>query len=279
MPGMEFVGILMTDSPPLSADATFYQRLLARDQSGASDLIDRHQKSNPPESVYDSLLLPALNYAERDRLEGRVSADEESAVIVATQELAADAFSSSQAAQSGEGSDAEPDAAAGQRLSGLAYPVNGAADELALHMLSHLLADTAVSLDISSSQLMSSDILALMRKERYPFLCIADLPPSAPSKTRYLVKKLGVLLPDVPILVGRWAPPILADESHAGLREAGATHVASTLLETREQLRELARVVQSLAPRTAGATLEVPIVSGDAGSVAKHDGEQRAVDL
>jgi hypothetical protein len=71
-------------------------------------------------------------------------------------------------------------------------------------------------------------------------LCIADLPPSAPSKTRYLVKKLGVSLPDVPILVGRWAPPSLADESHAALTEAGASHVASTLLETRERLRELA---------------------------------------
>jgi predicted PurR-regulated permease PerM len=238
VPGLEFVGILMTDTPPLSADAAFYQRLLARDQSGASDLIDRHQKSNPPESVYDSLLLPALNYAERDRLEGRVSADEESAVLAATRELVADAFASSQAARSGEGSESEPDA--GPVLSGLAYPANGAADELALQVLKQLLAGTGVGLEISSPQLMSSDILTLMREKGYPFLCIADLPPSAPSKTRYLVKKLGVSLPDVPILVGRWAPPSLADESHAALTEAGASHVASTLLETKKRLRELA---------------------------------------
>jgi hypothetical protein len=103
------------------------------------------------------------------------------------------------------------------------------------------------SLEILSSQLMSSDILALMRKEGYPFLCIADLPPSVPSKTRYLVKKLGMSLPDVPILVGRWAPLGLADESHAALTEAGASHVASTLLETRDRLRELALV----GPQTA----------------------------
>jgi hypothetical protein len=109
-------------------------------------------------------------------------------------------------------------------------------------MLSQLLEDTDVSLDVSSSQLMSSDILTLMREKGYAFLCIADLPPSAPSKTRYLVKKLGVSLPDVPILVGRWAPTSLADESHAALTEAGASHVASTLLETKERLRELATV-------------------------------------
>jgi predicted PurR-regulated permease PerM len=241
VPGLEFVGILMAASPPPSADAAYYQRLRVRDQSGASDLVDRYLKHNPPDSVYDALLLPGLSYAERDRLEGQLSAEDESAVIDATRELVGDALASSQAAGAEEGP--EPSVAVSPRLTGLACPANGTADELALQMLSQLLAGSAVALDISSSRLMSSDILALMRKERYPFLCIADLPPSAPSKTRYLVKKLGVSLPDVPILVGRWAPPSLADESHAALTEAGASHVASTLLETRERLRELAMAV------------------------------------
>jgi len=249
VPGLEFVGILMTASPPPSADAAYYQRLLARDQSGASDLIDLHQKSNPPDSVYDALLLPALNYAERDRIEGRLSAEEETAVFDATRDLAADAFAWSQPARAGEGSDSEPTPVALPRLSGLACPANGVADELALHMLDQLLAGTAVSLEISSSQRMSSDILALMRKKGYPFLCIADLPPSVPSKTRYLVKKLATSLPDVPILVGRWAPPGLADERHAALIEAGASHVASTLLETREHLLELALVSAQTAAK------------------------------
>ena len=45
------------------------ERLLARDQSEAADLVERHIKAEAPASVYDALLLPALNYAERDRLE------------------------------------------------------------------------------------------------------------------------------------------------------------------------------------------------------------------
>ena len=59
----------------------YYQRLLARDQSEAADLIERHITTEPPRSVYDALLLPALNYAERDRLEQRLSLDEETAVV------------------------------------------------------------------------------------------------------------------------------------------------------------------------------------------------------
>ena len=77
--------------PPATA---YYQRLLARNQSEAADLIERHIKTESPRSVYDALLLPALNYAERDRLEQRLSPDEETVVIDATRELLSDAAES-----------------------------------------------------------------------------------------------------------------------------------------------------------------------------------------
>jgi hypothetical protein len=79
VPGLEFVGMLMADAPALAPEYGYYQRLLARDQSEAADLIERHIKTEAPRSVYDALLLPALNYAERDRLEQRLSLDEETA--------------------------------------------------------------------------------------------------------------------------------------------------------------------------------------------------------
>ena len=77
VPGLEFVGTLLDDTPALTPEYGYYQRLLARDQSEAADLIERHVKTESPRSVYDALLLPALNYAERDRLEHRLSPDEE----------------------------------------------------------------------------------------------------------------------------------------------------------------------------------------------------------
>ena len=44
-----------------------------------------------PETVYDALMIPALNYAELDRLEERLTPEEETSVFVATRELMADA--------------------------------------------------------------------------------------------------------------------------------------------------------------------------------------------
>ena len=91
VPGLEFVGMLIADTPALAPEYAYYQRLLARDQSEAADLIESHIGTAPPRSVYDALLLPALNYAERDRLEGRLSPEEETAVLDATRELLSDA--------------------------------------------------------------------------------------------------------------------------------------------------------------------------------------------
>ena len=92
VPGLTFIGTLMADTAPLAPEYTYYQRLLARDPGEASDLIERHIKHEPPGTVYDALLLPALNYAELDRMENRLSSDEEAAVIDATRELRSDVY-------------------------------------------------------------------------------------------------------------------------------------------------------------------------------------------
>jgi hypothetical protein len=41
----------MADTPALAPEYGYYQRLLARDQSEAADLIERHIKTEPPRSV------------------------------------------------------------------------------------------------------------------------------------------------------------------------------------------------------------------------------------
>ena len=241
VPGLEFVGTLMANTPALAPDNSYYQRLLARDQSDAADLIEQHIKNESPRSVYDALLLPALNYAERDRLEGRLSLDEETAVVEATRDLlwdAAEAMRGFHAALPASATD-QPRPKPGGQLRVLGYAVGGLGDELALAMLAHLVEDLPISLEIARTRLQPSELLSLVTEHRCAVVCIADLPPSLPSKTRYLVRRLRAALPHVRILVGRWAPLSLADENTQLLREAGADLVASTFSETRTYLSGL----------------------------------------
>ena len=233
VPGLEFLGTLLSDAPALTPENSYYQRLLARDQAEAADIVERYVKAQPADSVYDSMLIPALNYAERDRLEERLSTEEEAAVIEITREmieLLADA--------------PRPPAVVAARpaLRVLGYPANGAGDELALRMMAQVLAGLPIALEITTTRVMASELVEYVRAEGYPVVLIADLPPSAPSKTRYLVKKLKSALPDVRISVGRWAHPSMADESSQPLVDAGAALVASTLADTRKHLAEAAHI-------------------------------------
>jgi hypothetical protein len=97
---------------------------------------------------------------------------------------------------------------------------------------------------------MASQLVSLVQKRGVSVICLADLPPS-PSKTRYLVKRLRAAFPELRILVGRWGPPALADDSTQTLRDAGANHVASTLAQTREYVGGLEELPRIPMPATA----------------------------
>jgi predicted PurR-regulated permease PerM len=252
VPGLKFVATLLSDTPALAPEYGYYQRLLARDVGEAADVVDRYVKSEPIETVYDALLVPALNYAERDRLEDQLGADDELAVIEATRELMSDGPLAAAPLDDGPVTIAaapEPD----PRLRVLGYAANDGGDALALEMLRRLLTGLPIVVDDGGARRLASELIARVREKQYDVVCIADLPPSPPSKTRYLVRRLRTAFPDLPIVVGRWAPPALADDTMQPLVDAGATHVAATLLETRRQLSALAHLDIQPGPDRAHA--------------------------
>ncbi len=227
VPGFGFVSTLMSDEAVLTTDLTYYQRILAGDRAEASDIVDHHLTSEPPDTVYDALMLPALSYAERDRIEGRLEPKEELHVIEATAELLNDMT---------ELPDGPKPASAGDEVSVLGFAADGASDVLALRMLARLLEGTGITIDVRARTLLSVELIDALKCGRYRAICIADIPPSAPARSRLAAKRLRAIAPDLPILIGRWAPAALADESHEALIAAGATHVGTTLVETRDEL-------------------------------------------
>lgn len=225
VPGLEFLSTLMAEDPALESDVTYYQRLIAGDQAEAAEIIERHVDSDGVASVYDAIMLPALNYAERDRVEGRISVEEEMDVIALTSKLLTDL------AEDGAEAPAAAEQPAAPRSTILGCPLAGDGDAIALRMLGTIL-PRSIELKVVAPGMMSSDIIAVVRRDGLRVVCIADLPPSPSTKSRYLVKRLRAALPDVKVVVGRWGPPALADASDDALKVAGATVVTSSLLET-----------------------------------------------
>ena len=150
----------------------------------------------------------------------------------------------------------------------LGYAVNGAADEVALAMLAHLIDEMPIAMEITAARMQAVELVSLLRDRKFSVVCFADLPPSSSSKTRYLVRRLRSTLPELRIAVGRWAPPVLADESSQRLLDAGADHVASLLIESRNYFGDLVELPRLPISDTADAAgLSAPPLSIGRGSV------------
>ena len=87
LPALGSLVVLMGDRPVIEAKARYYQRLLARDQDEATDVVEAYVNANGRESVHDAVLLPALFYAKQDRDRGLLSEGDAQFVGQATREI------------------------------------------------------------------------------------------------------------------------------------------------------------------------------------------------
>ena len=121
----------------------------------------------------------------------------------------------------------------------LGYPAGSEADEIALEMFRRVLDATRFVVEVASTRMLSSEVVAIVRERSVAAVCIVALPPGGLPHAKYLCKKLRAIFPDLKILVGRWGPPGLAGEGAETLMASGADAVGGTLLETRDQLYQL----------------------------------------
>ena len=246
VPQLEFLYVLLGDEETLAPDVTYYQRLLARDQDEAAQLVLTQAKTLPPEQVYDELLVPALNYVKRDRERDDLTEADEQFVFRATREIVEDL---------GERQAAEParekaQAPAPPKVHILGCPGHDEGDRLALEMLWQLLDPAVWEVEVLSLEMLSAELVALAGEKAPAVICIGALPPGGLAHTRYLCKRLRARLPEAKIVVGRWGLKDNVEQNEEQLREAGADQVATTLLETRRHLSTWLPVLARAEPRT-----------------------------
>ncbi len=235
VPALEFITILMTDDEPaLRSDVAYYQRVLARDQREANDIVYAYLHAHTLEEAYDDILIPALAYAKRDRETNQVTDDEVQAIYRSAMETITHLAST--AAADGVSGLAQPMPAAARTAAVLGCAAGDAAGELALRMLQQLLTPHAVGVEVGSARALTAEVLALVAEKNPSMVCIASIHPDDLAQARHLCKRLRVRFPALKILVGRWGTPEPHERDQ--LLASGADAVGSTLRETRDQIRE-----------------------------------------
>jgi predicted PurR-regulated permease PerM len=67
VPELEFLHVLLGDEPVLTPDMHFYQRMLAADLGEARQVLDAYLQEKSLQELYDSVVIPSLVMAQRDR--------------------------------------------------------------------------------------------------------------------------------------------------------------------------------------------------------------------
>jgi predicted PurR-regulated permease PerM len=250
VPGLEFLSILLGDEAVLKRHVTWYQRLIARDDHEAMEVIDQYRHDHGVEEVCENVLLPALVLTRQNREHGELTADDEEFILQATQEAIDELFPPAEPAETGApaADDSEPGRpATAAPVPVLGCPARDKLDELALVMFKNLLPRHLCRFEIAPVGLLPAENVNSVQERQASLVLIATLSASGIPHMRYLCKCLRSRLPDVKILVGCWGCRDLLERGRRRLEYAGVDHIGTTLTQTRQQLIPLAQFLENVA--------------------------------
>ena len=252
VPQLQFIGLLMGDESPLQTHSSYYQRLIAKDDDEAAELVDEYLQTHTLNEVYDDLLLPALTSAKRDCAKGALTDEDVQFVVQATRAIVEDlGVRQSQAAtlpvDPTKPLVGEVRVATSPPIRILGCPARDTVDELALQMFRQLLNPTRLALEIVSPEILTAEVLSVVEQQGVGLICIAALPPGASAPTRYLCKRLRIRFPALKIVVGRWGFIGNIQEDRTRLLSAGANEVSMTLRDTHSHVLQLMPLLSTIA--------------------------------
>lgn len=278
VPQLEFLWVLLGDGPPLDPQVHLYQRLLARDENEARELVLAQLESDGIDAIYDNRLIPALRAAKLNHHQELITDSDLAAILSAihaiVDELEERAREVSRPASAGESEQGHEGATSRPPITIVGCPGHGEGDRLALLMLRPLLDPHQWSVEVVAARTLVAELIEQVAAKRPPLVCIANVTPGGVARTRYLSKRLRATFPDLRILVCRWGLTARRGDP-GGLKKAGADTVTASLLETREGLASLLPVLAAKQKASELVPAGSPAASQDAGRGSTELAEDR----
>jgi predicted PurR-regulated permease PerM len=238
VPQLSFLEVILGDEPVLTPQELFYQRLLAMDPDEARNIADMQLQEKSLESLYETVLIPALRLSEGDRHSDAVGERTSEFISQSTREIIDDLGDRMlpPGSETGDnGAAISPDIRT-HRTDIVCLPARDEADELVGMMFSQVLRQAGYGANCLAIGSVS-DMLEQVEKGGFRIACVSALPPFAVAQARSLCKRLRARFPELMIVIGLWdlAGGVLKAQERigAGCADAVATTLSEGLLEIR----------------------------------------------
>jgi predicted PurR-regulated permease PerM len=245
VPQLSFLEVILGDEPVLSPEQIFYQRLLAMDQDEARSIAEAQLQNKSLESLYETVLIPALRLAEEDRHSDVLGERTSEFIAQTTRELIDDLGDRAMQRD-------RPEEASGgglssaRRVGGTAIvclPARDEADELVGMMFAQILRQAGYGASYLPIGTVN-DMLEQVKGGDFRIAYVSALPPFAVGQARSLCKRLRERFPELVIVIGLWkfagGVPKAQERVGASCANAVATTFSEGLLQV-ERLSNLDR--------------------------------------
>jgi predicted PurR-regulated permease PerM len=242
LPQLAYLNIMLGDEPVMSPQERFYQRLLAMDHDEATELAEDFVEAHGLPALYDQMLIPTLEIAERERHKNALTDERKRSILDGERRLIESLGSTDHPPASMTGD--------GARVPVCIVPARDEADELVGAMLAQSLAARGVHAEVFSVDLLKSEIVERVAALEPAVICVSALPPAGVLHATSLVKRLHALLPDAHIIAALW-------QAHGDISRA---RQRLTTAGTRTVLTDLGAAVSLIAGLDAAPPEQPPHV-------------------
>jgi predicted PurR-regulated permease PerM len=243
VPQLSFLEVLLGDEPVLPPEQCFYQRLLAMDQEEARAIAESYLKENSLESLYESIILPAVKLAEHDHQADDLEDSSIRFMFRSVKELIedlGDEYGGELAPHTAEDGPYRKRSHVDGTLQGsniACIPASSGADELVAAMLAQLLRHAGFRAREIRAGLPEA-MLAEVSQRDYGIACVSSISPFAVSEGRSVCRRLRAISPGLRIVMGLWS--FDSDTARQRLGPACSGLVSTTLSDALTQIRQLA---------------------------------------
>ena len=239
VPTFEFLTVMLGDQPPIPPSAQLFQRLLAREEHEAGEVLDTYMGGHTLAQLYDDVVIPALTMAERNRHQQDLTEDSERFIYRTLRDLILDV------------GDREPEPnpeeqkihASSARI--LCVPTRDDADEIVGIMLAQLL--QAGGFQANSIPLERDSQLGAITEAAQPdIVFLSSLAPFARGRSRRVYNTLRSRYPNLRIMIGLWNyrddPVEAAKQISRSEVSVAATSLAEAVTQVKAAVAELVAI-------------------------------------
>lgn len=259
IPELEFLNILFGDKNSVATDVQLYQALSAGHIEESQRLVDDYLKEKSIRELYDSVFMPVLGLAEKDRANGWFQGQRRSRLFhelkIIVEELSIrypkEAISEEHAVEVSPDEQILPYRHPGSpQMTVSCIPVRDEGDEVACIMLTHLFklaGYNAHEIALGTHPEMLDEVNELGTRIIY----VSALPPFAVSSIRRLYKRIQTRCPKCRVALCVWNFAGDGDSMRNLLNVADSDLLLTTLGDATVQIQQLAEMPEN-QPHRAG---------------------------